>query len=353
MIEWQELRSEYDTGLEKLSAGDLSNEQRTELQKRVSQLGGLLVLHDAIVDAEKQIADTKEQLESESDNEIKDLFKEEIAEIEQTLAQHQKDLTNLLAPPDACDMRSAFIEIRAGAGGQESSLFVADMYRMYMLYAQKHYWEVGIAEESRTDVGGYRELVLYIKGRGVFAHLKFEAGVHRVQRVPSTESAGRIHTSTVTVAVMAEAEEVDITINPADLRIDTYRASGAGGQHVNTTDSAIRIVHIPTGVTVCCQDERSQIKNKNKAMKMLRARLFEAERQRLAAERSSTRKDQVGSGGRSEKIRTYNYPQNRITDHRIGLTLKKLDIVMEGNLEEVINALMDEENAQRTKNVTI
>lgn len=242
-----------------------------------------------------------------------------------------------------------FLEIRAGTGGQEAALFAGDLLRMYTLYAAKKGWKTAIVNESSTDLGGYREVVIEIKGKRVYGHLKHESGVHRVQRVPATETQGRVHTSTATVAVLPEVEDVEVNINPNDLRIDVYRASGAGGQHVNTTDSAVRITHIPTGVVVACQDERSQHKNKAKALKVLQSRIFASIQEKQEAEQSQKRKEMVGSATRSEKVRTYNYPQNRITDHQVDVTLKNLDVVMEGDLEPIIEALMQRDDAERRK----
>ncbi len=262
-------------------------------------------------------------------------------------------LLNLcLFPPDERDDRSVFLEIRAGAGGQEAALFAADLMRMYMMYALEKGWKTSVVSESSTDLGGYREVVLHIEGPGVFGHLKFESGVHRVQRVPKTETQGRIHTSTVTVAVLPEAEEVEMTINPADLRIDVFRAGGAGGQHVNKTESAVRITHIPTGVVVSCQDDRSQHKNKATAMKVLKSRLLQQQREKNEAEASKQRKEQVGTGERAEKVRTYNFPQNRVTDHQVDVTLKKLDRVLEGDMDEIIQPLREKERNNRRKGHT-
>ncbi len=250
-------------------------------------------------------------------------------------------------PPDEHDNRSVFLEIRAGAGGKEAALFVADLLKMYTNYAQRKHWRAVVDSSSDTDLGGFKEVVLHIDGKDVYGHLKRESGVHRVQRVPETEGSGRVHTSTVTVAVLPEAKEVDVQINPSDLRIDVYRSSGAGGQHVNTTDSAVRITHIPTGVVVACQDERSQHKNKAKAMKTLQSRILAAHIEKEEAKMSKDRKEQVGSGMRAEKVRTYNYPQNRVSDHQVDVTLKKLDQVMLGDLDEIIQALRDQERQSR------
>ena len=240
------------------------------------------------------------------------------------LALKQRELDDILYPADERNDRSVYLEIRAGAGGQEAALFVADLQKMYTNYAQKMHWRVSVESVSTTDFGGFREIILHIQGKGVYGHLRYESGVHRVQRVPATETQGRIHTSTVTVAVLPEAEEVDVTINPSDLRIDVYRSSGAGGQHVNTTDSAVRVTHIPTGVAVACQEERSQHKNKAKAMKLLQSRLLAAQMEKSEAEMRKQRKEQVGTGERAEKVRTYNFPQNRVTDHQVDVTLKSL-----------------------------
>jgi peptide chain release factor 1 len=259
----------------------------------------------------------------------------------------ERELRLLLLPRDAADERSAILEVRPAAGGDEAALFAAELFRAYQRYAESKRWRFEVLEYDESDLGGVRGATAEIGGQGVFARLKFESGVHRVQRVPATETQGRIHTSTVTVAVLPQAEEVDVQINDADLRIDTYRASGAGGQHVNKTDSAVRITHLPSGVVVAMQEEKSQHKNRAKAMKVLRARLFEAERSRLAGARAADRKSQVGTGDRSERIRTYNFPQGRVTDHRIGLTLHKIDRVMLGEFDELVDALTAEEQAAK------
>jgi peptide chain release factor 1 len=256
-------------------------------------------------------------------------------------------VSKLLLPKDAADEKSAILEIRAGTGGNEAALFGGDLFRMYSRYADLKGWKVTVLSESEGEAGGFKEIIAEVTGKGVFAKLKFESGVHRVQRVPATEASGRIHTSAATVAVLPEAEDVDVQIEEKDLRIDIYRASGPGGQGVNTTDSAVRITHLPTGIVVIQQDERSQIKNKAKAMKVLRTRLYEAERERLASERSGARKSMVGSGDRSERIRTYNFPQGRVTDHRINLTLHRLPEMLEGQLDELLDALISEDEAER------
>lgn len=275
----------------------------------------------------------------EKDSEIVDMAKEEIKILEPKLEQITKGLQILLLPRDPNDDKNILLEVRAGAGGEEAALFVGELFRMYQRYAEKQNWKVDLLSTNPTGIGGFREIIALVEGNQVYSRLKFEGGVHRVQRVPATEAQGRIHTSTVTVAVLPEAEEVDISINPVDLRIDVFRSGGAGGQGVNTTDSAVRITHIPTGVVVVCQDERSQLKNKDKAMKILRSRILEAEKAKAAKEHSDTRKAMVGTGDRSERIRTYNFPQGRLTDHRIGLTLYQLPEVMEGKVDEIFSAL--------------
>jgi peptide chain release factor 1 len=288
---------------------------------------------------ERDLAGAKDMVANESDDELRALAKMEFAELE---AQHdalRKRLMLLLVPPDPFDEKNVILEIRAGTGGEEASLFAGDLFRMYSRYAESRRWRVEVLSAHEGMVGGFKEVIALISGDRVFSYFKFESGVHRVQRVPVTESQGRIHTSACTVAILPEADDVDVDVKETDLRIDVYRSSGAGGQHVNTTDSAVRITHIPSGIVVTCQDERSQHKNRAKAMKILRARLLEAEEERVHAERSAERKSMVGSGDRSERIRTYNFPQNRLTDHRIGLTLYKLEQVMNGDLGDLVDAL--------------
>ncbi len=283
-----------------------------------------------------------------SDSEMKAMAEEELAELRAKLPGAERELALKLLPRDAADERAAMLEIRAGTGGDEAALFAGDLFRMYQRYADSQGWRVELISASAADLGGYKEVVASVTGQGVFAKLKFESGVHRVQRVPATESGGRIHTSAATVAVLPEAEDVDVQIDEAkDLRIDVYRSSGPGGQSVNTTDSAVRITHLPTGLVVIQQDEKSQHKNKAKALKVLRTRLYEIERERLASARAGARKSMVGSGDRSERIRTYNYPQGRVTDHRINLTLHRLPEILEGQMDELIGALIAEDEASR------
>ncbi len=345
--QWEDVKKRHDAIAEELGSPKLDTAKRHELQKEYATLHDLVAAYQALQDLEKARQDSIAQAAENTDPDMAPLFVEEQQDIEKQLAQQTKELDKLLYPPSPIDDHSVFLEIRAGTGGQEAALFASDLHTMYTNYALSKGWKVSVDSSSTTDLGGFREIVLHIKGKGVFGHLKHESGVHRVQRVPSTETAGRIHTSTATVAVLPEADDVDVTINPADLRIDVYRASGAGGQHVNTTDSAVRITHIPTGVGIAGQQERSQHKNKAKAMKLLQSRILAAQLERQHEDMSKQRKEQVGSGQRSEKVRTYNYPQNRITDHQVEMTLNRLDIIMEGDLDEIVQALMAKEHEDR------
>ncbi|MGI6580415.1 MAG: peptide chain release factor 1 [Saccharofermentanales bacterium] len=289
--------------------------------------------------AETELTDNKNLLYETEDQEFRDLIREEIAELESEITEIDAAIKEAMIPKDPNDEKNVIVEIRAGAGGDEAALFAGDLFRMYTAFAENQGWNYDLIDASENEIGGFKEVVFEIIGQGAFSKLKYESGVHRVQRVPETEAGGRIHTSTVTVAVLPEAEEVDIEIDPADLQIDTYRASGAGGQHVNKTSSAIRITHLPTGLVVTCQDQRSQYKNKDKAMQVLRTRLYEIEQRKLDAAIASDRKGQVGTGDRSERIRTYNFPQGRVSDHRINLTLYQLDNVLSGDLDPFINGL--------------
>src|ERR1700728_1368742 len=292
-----------------------------------------------------------QEMSTDADFEIRVLGGDELRAIQQRLEQQEAELQRLLLPRDARDQGNIFLEIRAGTGGDEAAIFAGDLLRMYGRYAESQGWQVETLSESPGEHGGYREVICRIVGRGAFSKLKFESGTHRVQRVPATEAQGRIHTSAVTVAILPELDEIEsVTINPADLRIDTYRSSGAGGQHVNKTDSAVRITHLPTGIIVECQDERSQHKNRSRAMSLLKAKLLSAEREKQQSAQAQSRKLQVGSGDRSERIRTYNFPQGRVTDHRINLTLYKLDDVMNGNLDELVRALNQEHQAEELAN---
>lgn len=297
----------------------------------------------------QDIENDKDMLKDKIDRELKEMVDEELKELTEKQAQVEEELKILLLPKDPNDDKNVFIEIRGGAGGEEAALFSANLFRMYTRYAERHGWKVEVMSANETDIGGFKEVVFMVRGNGAYSRLKYESGVHRVQRVPDTESSGRIHTSTSTVAVLPEVEDVDIDINPNDLRIDVYRSSGHGGQCVNTTDSAVRITHIPTGLVVTCQDEKSQLKNKEKAMKVLRARLYEKAQAERSAGIAEDRKSQVGTGDRSERIRTYNYPQGRVSEHRIGLTLYKLDAFLDGDIDEVIDALITAEQAEKMK----
>lgn len=296
------------------------------------------------------ISSAKELLAEGTDPDLSSMCETEIKEKKELQSALEDELKILLLPKDEDDDKNVIVEIRAGTGGEEAALFAGSLYRMYSMYSESHGFKCELLSSNETGLGGFKEICFSVEGDEVYSHFKFESGVHRVQRVPETETQGRIHTSAVTVAVLPEAEEVDVVINPADLEIDTYRSGGAGGQHVNKTDSAIRITHIPTGLVVECQDERSQFKNRDKAMKMLRSKLFSAEREKQEKAIASERKSQVGSGDRSERIRTYNFPQGRLTDHRIGLTIYSLDAVMDGKLDEVIDALRTAERTERLKN---
>jgi peptide chain release factor 1 len=299
------------------------------------------------------VSRTKAALESSNDKEMRELLESELVDLAALVVQKQTELEDAIIPADPHDEQPVFLEIRAGTGGQEAALFAADLAKMYSAYALKKGWRVSVFDENRTELQGVREIILHIEGSNVYGHLKFEAGVHRVQRVPKTETAGRVHTSTATVAVLPEVDEVEVQINPADLRIDVYRASGAGGQHVNTTDSAVRITHIPSGVVVACQDERSQHKNKAKALKVLKSRIVAHEKEKHDAELGQKRKDMIGRAMRSEKVRTYNFPQNRVTDHTVELTLKKLDYVMEGDLDEIVHALQMQDKNERRQHALV
>jgi peptide chain release factor 1 len=310
-----------------------------EVMKEYSHLGEIAAADSELKALSQQLEDTRALAHNEKDHEMKELAREEMKELEIRSKNADDKLRFLLVPRDPLDEKNIIMEIRAGTGGEEAALFAADLYRMYSRFAENKGWKFEIMNSNETELGGIKEIVFSISGNKVYENLRYESGAHRVQRVPATEASGRIHTSAVTVAVLPEADETEIDIKQDDLRIDVMRAGGPGGQSVNTTDSAVRITHLPTGLTVHCQDEKSQIKNKAKAMRILRARIFEMEEAKAAAERAETRKTQVGSGDRSERIRTYNFPDNRVTDHRINLTLYKLDRIMEGDVAEVFDAL--------------
>ncbi|MBQ9860298.1 MAG: peptide chain release factor 1 [Clostridia bacterium] len=320
------------------------------LMKESTTLRPLVETFEAYCCEQKRLEEALELLEdSGGDKELHQLAQQELNEAKEVVQRLSDELKILLLPKDPNDGRNVIVEIRAGAGGEESALFANSLYRMYTMYAQKQGLRTESVNENPTELGGFKEVSFAVAGENVYSRFKFESGVHRVQRVPETETGGRIHTSTVTVAVLPEAEEVELDINPADLQIDTFRASGAGGQHINKTESAIRITHLPTGTVVECQDERSQYKNKDKAMRVLRARLLEKKQQEQQSSIAADRKSQVGTGDRSERIRTYNFPQGRVTDHRIGLTLYKIDTILDGDLDEIIEALNTADRAEKLR----
>ena len=321
-------------------------DRAAKLLRERNELEPIVAAFRAYERAKQAQADALEML---SDPDMKELAQEELQQAKADIARLEEELKVLLLPKDPNDDKNIFVEIRGGAGGEESALFAADLYRMYTMYADKRGWQTEVMSKSETELGGYKEIVFRVAGDKVYSRLKFESGVHRVQRVPETESQGRVHTSTTTVAVLPEAEEVDFYLDPNDLRIDTFRSSGAGGQHINKTSSAIRITHIPTGTVVECQDERSQHKNRDKAMRVLRSRLYEAEVEKQQAAIATDRKSQVGTGDRSERIRTYNFPENRVSDHRIKLTLYKLDQFLNGDMDEILDALIAADTAEKLK----
>lgn len=324
------------------------NEWR-KLCKEHAELEILVNVYKEYKKVMEDLAANKEMLNMESDKEMKEMLSEEISMLSNKQVELEKEIQILLLPKDPNDDKNVFVEIRGGAGGDEAALFAANLFRMYTRYAETQRWTTEIMSLNENDIGGFKEVVFMIKGKGAYSKLKYESGVHRVQRVPDTESSGRIHTSTATVAVLPEVDDVEIEIHDKDLRIDVFRASGNGGQCVNTTDSAVRITHLPTGTVVSCQDEKSQLKNKEKAMKVLRSRLYEAAEAERSAGIAEDRKSQVGSGDRSERIRTYNYPQGRVTDHRIGLTIYKLDSYLAGDIQEVIDALITADQSEKMK----
>ena len=326
------------------------NERFKKLMKEHKMLSPVIEAYRAYKKCEENIESARALLAEEHDPALCAMCEEEIRSEKEKREKLEEELKILLLPRDENDDKNVIVEIRAGTGGEEAALFAGTLYRMYTMFAEAHGFRIELMSANETGLGGYKEIVFMVTGEGAYSLFKFESGVHRVQRVPETETQGRIHTSAGTVAVLPEAEEVEVEINPNDLEIDTYRSGGAGGQHVNKTDSAIRITHIPTGIVVECQDERSQFKNRDKAMKMLRARLLSAEREKQEKEIASERRSQVGSGDRSERIRTYNFPQGRLTDHRIGLTLYSLDSILNGKLDEVIDALRTADRTERLKN---
>lgn len=339
------IKKRYDELTKMISDPDIMQDmdKYKRLLKERSDLEGIALKYEEYKKVVDDINAANELLEETDDIDYKNMLKSEIEQLESDKERLESELKLLLLPKDPNDEKNVIVEIRAGAGGEEAALFAADLYRMYVMYAESKGWKIDVMNSNETDIGGYKEISFMVVGKGAYSRLKYESGVHRVQRVPTTEAGGRIHTSTATVAVLPEAEEVEVEINPNDIRIDVFRSSGHGGQSVNTTDSAVRITHLPTGMVVTCQDEKSQLKNKEKALKVLRARLYEMARREKEEQLASERRSMVGTGDRSERIRTYNFPQGRVTDHRINLTLYRLQSVLDGDLDEIIDALIAED----------
>ena len=317
--------------------------------KEMSDLEPIVKEYTAYKKAKEELEEAKEILDMEDDEELREMAREELKANEAAIEEYTEKLKILLLPKDPNDDKNVILEVRAGTGGDEAALFGSDLLRMYLRYAERMRWKTELIESNETEIGGVKEVVMLVKGKGAYSRLKYESGVHRVQRVPETESGGRVHTSAASVAVMPEVDDVEVNLDPNDVRVDVYRASGNGGQCVNTTDSAVRLTHMPTGLVVTCQDEKSQIKNKDKAFKVLKSRLFDLMQQEQNDKIAAERKSQIGSGDRSERIRTYNFPQSRITDHRINLTLYKLDSFLDGDLDEVIDALITEDQAEKMR----
>ncbi|MCF0144444.1 MAG: peptide chain release factor 1 [Firmicutes bacterium] len=342
------ITEKYDELAQKVSDPEVINNQPL-WQKHIKEMGEMEPIVNKYKEykkAKSDMADAKEILE-DGDEEMRELAKMEISELEETITKAEEDLKVLLLPKDPNDEKNVILEIRAGTGGDEAALFGADLLRMYTRYAERNRWKTELMDMNETGIGGVKEAVMIIKGKGAYSRLKFESGAHRVQRVPETESSGRVHTSAATVAVLPEVDDVEVDLDPNDVRVDVYRASGNGGQCVNTTDSAVRLTHEPTGLVVTCQDEKSQIKNKEKAFKVLKSRLYDLEMQKQQDEIAGQRKSQVGSGDRSERIRTYNFPQGRVSDHRIGMTLYKLDTFLDGDIDEIVDGLITDDQAKK------
>lgn len=345
----QAVEDRYERLNELLSDPEVVNDSKKlrEYSKEQSDIQETVMTYREYKEVKEQLADAKAMLEDKLDAEMREMVKEEISELEPRIEELEARIKILLVPKDPNDDKNVIMEIRGAAGGDEAALFAGDLYRMYSRYAESQGWKTEVIDASTTGVGGFKEIIFMINGNGAYSKMKFENGAHRVQRVPETESGGRIHTSTATVACLPEAEEVEIELHDKDIRFDAFASSGAGGQSVNTTMSAVRLTHIPTGIVVSCQDEKSQHKNKDKAMKVLRARVYDKFQQEAQAEYDQVRKSAVGTGDRSERIRTYNFPQNRVTDHRIGLTIQKLDQILQGKMDEIIEALIMEDQSQR------
>ena len=341
----------YEELSKKVSDPDVIAKQKEwqKLMKEMSDLEPIVKEYTAYKKAKEDLEEAKEILDMEDDEELREMAREELKANEAAIEEYTENLKILLLPKDPNDDKNVILEIRAGTGGDEAALFGSDLLRMYLRYAERMRWKTELIESNETEIGGVKEVVMLVKGKGAYSRLKYESGVHRVQRVPETESGGRVHTSAASVAVMPEVYDVEVNLDPNDVRVDVYRASGNGGQCVNTTDSAVRLTHMPTGLVVTCQDEKSQIKNKEKAFKVLKSRLFDLMQQEQNDKIAAERKSQIGSGDRSERIRTYNFPQSRITDHRINLTLYKLDSFLDGDLDEVIDALITEDQAEKMR----
>ena len=347
------LEDKYKELSEKVADPEIISDQPTwqKLMKENSELEPIVMKYREYRKVNETIAESKQILEEESDEDLRELAKMELSEAESQIEEIEDELKLLLVPKDPNDEKNVIVEIRGGAGGDEAALFAGDLFRMYSRYAERKGWKTSLMSSNETGVGGYKEVSFLIKGKGAYSRLKYESGVHRVQRIPTTESGGRIHTSTATVAVLPEVDDVEVQINPEDLRFDVFRASGNGGQCVNTTDSAVRLTHIPTGEVVSCQDEKSQLKNKEKALKVLKARLYDRALADQQKEISAERKSQVGTGDRSERIRTYNFPQGRVSDHRINLTLYKLDSFIDGDIDEMIDGLITVDQAEKMSSI--
>ena len=340
----------YDELSAKVSDPEIISDQPTwqKLMKEMGEMDSLVQKYREYKKVKEELAEAKAMLE-ENDEELRDMAKTEITQLDGRIEELNEELRVLLLPKDPNDDKNVILEIRAGTGGEEAALFGSDLLRMYMRYAERRGWKTELMDVNDTGLGGIKEAVMLIKGKGAYSRLKYESGAHRVQRVPETEASGRIHTSAATVAVLPEVDDVEVNLDPNDVRVDVYRSSGNGGQSVNTTDSAVRLTHIPTGLVVTCQDEKSQIKNKDKAFKVLKARLYDMKLQEQTDEMSANRKSQVGTGDRSERIRTYNFPQGRVSDHRIGMTLYKLDYFLDGDLDEIIDGLITDDQAEKMK----
>ena len=341
----------YEELSKKVSDPDVIARQKEwqKLMKEMSDLEPIVKEYTAYKKAKEELEEAKEILEMEDDEELREMAREELKASEAAIEEYTENLKILLLPKDPNDDKNVILEVRAGTGGDEAALFGSDLLRMYLRYAERMRWKTELIESNETEIGGVKEVVMLVKGKGAYSRLKYESGVHRVQRVPETESGGRVHTSAASVAVMPEVDDVEVNLDPNDVRVDVYRASGNGGQCVNTTDSAVRLTHMPTGLVVTCQDEKSQIKNKEKAFKVLKSRLYDLKLQEQQSEIAAERRSQIGSGDRSERIRTYNFPQGRCTEHRIGMTLYRLDAILDGDIDEIIDGLITNDQAEKMK----